>query len=66
MAYLLEVGIGAAWFVIRRRLFSMGACGTLDSSVEFEIKRRWTRLVEMWLEARSSDTIFAIGLLVQD
>ena len=29
---LLEVGIGADWFGRRRRLFSIGAGGTLKSS----------------------------------
>ena len=63
-AYPCEVGIGAAWFGRRRRIFSIGACGTLESSVEFDIEGEWTRLAETWLKDRSSDTILATGLLV--
>ena len=36
--YPLEVGIGVAWFGRSRRLFVMGAGGTVDSSVEFDIE----------------------------
>ena len=42
----------------------MGDSGTVESSVEFEIEGEWTRLAETWSEDKSSDTIFATGLLV--
>ena len=60
------MGIGADWFVRTRWFFSMGAGGTLESSVELDIGGEWTRLAETWSEARSSDTLFATGLLVRD
>ena len=37
LLYPLEVGIGAAWFVRRRRFFSIRASGTLESSRGFKI-----------------------------
>ena len=58
--YLLEVGIGEAWFSRRRRLFTMGDGDTVESSVDFEIEG------ETWSEDKSSGTIFANGLLVRD
>ena len=64
--YLLDVGIGATWFGIRRTLFTMGSCGTVYSSVEFKIEGEWTLLADTWLENNSSDTLFSIGLLAQD
>ena len=64
--YLLDVGIGATWFGIRRTLFTMGCGGTVESSVEFEIEGEWNRLADTWLENNSSGTLFSIGLLVQD
>ena len=36
----------------------------MESSVDFDIEGEWTRLAETWLEDKSSDTIFATGLLV--
>ena len=44
----------------------MGSGGALKSSVEFDIEGEWTCLAETWLESRSSDNLFATGLLVQD
>ena len=64
--YLLEVGIGATWFGISRTLFVMGAGGTVESSVEFDIEGEWTRLAETWSEDKLSGTLFANGLPVQD
>ena len=55
-----------AWFGRRRRLFSIGAGGTLESSGGFEIEGEWNHLAEAWLEAWSSETLLATGLLVQD
>ena len=46
MLYPLEVGIGATWSGIRRTVFAMGAGGTMESSVEFEIEGEWTRLAD--------------------
>ena len=63
--YLLEVGVGATWFGIRRTFFAMGAGGTVKSGVEFEIEGGWTSPTETWFEAKSSDTLFATGLLVR-
>ena len=37
----------------------------LELSGGFDIKGRWTCLAKIWSEARSSDTIFATGLLVR-
>ena len=62
--YPLEVGIGANWFGIRRTFFAMGYDGTVESSVDFEIEGEWNRLEEIWSEDKSSDTLFATGLLV--
>ena len=36
--YPLEVGVMATWFGIRRTLFSMGAGGTVDYIVVFEME----------------------------
>ena len=63
--YPLEVGIGAAWFGIRRRFFAMGDGDTVESSVEFEIKGEWTHLAETCSEDKSLNTIFTTGLLVK-
>ena len=63
--YPLEVVIGATWFGIRRTLFSMGSDVTVESSVKFEIDGGWIRLAETYLEYKSSDTLFAAGLLVR-
>ena len=60
------MGISADWFGRRRRLFSIGAGGTLELSGGFEIEGEWTRLAETWLEAWSLETLLATGLLVQD
>ena len=49
----------------RRRFFSIGDGGTLESSGGFETEGEWTRLAETWLEARSSDALFATGFLVR-
>ena len=43
----------------------MRAGGIVKSSVEFEIEGEWTCLVETWSEDKSSDTLFATGLLVR-
>ena len=43
---LPTVGIGATRFGIRRTVFAMGAGGTVESRVEFEIEVEWTRLAE--------------------
>ena len=63
--YPLEVGIVVTWFVIRRTLFTMGAGGMAELSVEFDIEGEWTRLEETWSEDKFLDTIFDTGLLVQ-
>ena len=60
------MGIGAAWFGISRRLFSIGDGGTMISVGVFDIEGGWNRLLDTWLEARSLDTLFATGFLVQD
>ena len=60
------MGIGAAWFGIRRRFFSIGAGGMLESSGGFDVEGEWTRLSKTWSEARLSDTLFAIVFLVRD
>ena len=59
------MGIGADWFGIRIRFFSIGAGGKLESSGGFEIKGEWTRLAETLSEARLSDTIFSNGFMVR-
>ena len=59
------MGIGAAWFGRRGRFFSIRAGGTLESSGGTKIKGGWNRIASMWSEDRSSDTIFATGLLVK-
>ena len=38
MLYQLEVGVGATRFGIKRAVFSMGAGGTVESSVNFEME----------------------------
>ena len=43
----------------------MGAGGTLELSVEFEIEGEWTCLAETWSKDRSSDNRFATGFLVR-
>ena len=48
--YLLEVGVGATRFCIRRTLFAIGAGGNVDSVVEFEMEGGWMFLAETWLE----------------
>ena len=63
--YPLEVGVGATWFGIRRTLFAMRDGGMVNSSVEFEIEGGWTSPTETWFEDKSSDTLFATGLLVR-
>ena len=60
------MGIGADWFGIKIRFFSIGAGGTLESSGGFEIEGEWTRLAETLSEARLSDTLFVTRFLVQD
>ena len=64
--YLLEVGIGATCFVIRRTFFAMVSGGTVESSVEFEIEGEWNHIAETWSEDKSSGTLFDTGLLVRD
>ena len=64
--YTLEVGIGAILFGISRTLSAMGAGGTVESSVDFEIEGEWNRLAETWSEDKSWDTIFDTDLLVRD
>ena len=44
--YSLEVGIGATRFDIGITFFAMGAAGTVESSVEFEIEGEWNRLAD--------------------
>ena len=61
--YLLDVGIGATWFGIRRTLFTMEYGGTVESSVYFEIEGEWTRLADTWLENNSSGTLFLLACL---
>ena len=63
--YLLEVGIGATRFGIRITVFTMGADGTVESSVEFEIEGGWNRMAETRLEEESLDTRLDTGFLVQ-
>ena len=46
MLYPLEVGVGATRFGISRTVFAMGAGGTVESSVEFDIEGEWTRIVD--------------------
>ena len=46
MLYPLEVGVSATRFGIRRTLFSIGAGGTVESSVEFEMEGEWTCIAE--------------------
>ena len=48
--YPLEVGVGATQFGIRRTLFSMGAGGTVEYMVNFEMKGGWTCLSDTWLK----------------
>ena len=63
--YPLEVVIDATWFGTRRMLFAMGADGTVESSVDFDIEGEWNRLAETWSEDKSPDTIFDTALLVR-
>ena len=44
------MGVGATWFGIRRTLFAMGAGGTVESIVLFEMEGECTRLSETWSE----------------
>ena len=34
--------------------------------MEFDIEGEWTRIAETWSEDKSSDTIFAIDLLIRN
>ena len=43
----------------------MGAGGTVESRVDFEIDGEWTRLAETRSEEESEDTRLATSLLVQ-
>ena len=63
--YLLEVGIGATRFGIRRTFFSKGFGGTVETTAEFEIEGEWTCLAETWSEEKSFDTLFATSFLVR-
>ena len=60
--YLLEVGVGATQFGISRMVFAVGAGGTVESIVVFEIEGEWTRLAETWLEEEFFDIRLATGL----
>ena len=44
------MGVGSTRFGVRRTIFSIGAVGTVDSIVVFEIEGGWTCLSEIWLE----------------
>ena len=43
----------------------MGAGGTVESIVVFEMEGEWTRLAETWSEEESSDTRLATGLFAR-
>ena len=60
------MGIGAAWFGRRRRFFSIGAGGTLDSSGGFKIEGECTCLEETLSEAWLLETLLATDFMVQD
>ena len=60
--YLLEVGVGATRFGIRRTLFAMGAGGTVEYMVDFVMEGEWTCLAETWSEEESSDIRLETGL----
>ena len=62
----MEVVIGADWFGRRRRLFSGGSGGMLESIGGLGIEGGWTRLAETWSEYFSSETLFATGFLVRN
>ena len=56
------MGVGATQFGIRIIVFDMGAGGTVESIVVFEIDGEWTRLAETWSEEESYDIRLATGL----
>ena len=56
--------IGAAWFGRSRRLFSIGAGGTLELCGGLGIEGGWNRLAETCLEDFLSENLLATGLLV--
>ena len=49
------MGVGATRFGIRRTVFYMGAGGTVEYIVVFEMKGEWMCLAEIWSEEDSSD-----------
>ena len=63
--YLLEVGVGATQFGIRRTLFAMGDGGTVEYIVVFEMEGEWTRLAKTWSEEESSNIRLATGLFAR-
>ena len=48
--YLLEVGAGAARFVIRRTVWSSESGGTVEYIVVFKMEGGWTCMDEIWLD----------------
>ena len=56
------MGVGKTRFCTRRKLFVMGAGGTVESMVEFEMGGEWTCLAETCLEEESSDIRLATDL----
>ena len=44
------MGVGATRFGIRRTIFAMGAGGTVEYMVNFEMKGGWTCLSDTWLK----------------
>ena len=47
LLYLLEVGVGAAWFCIRITVLAIGAGSTVKSIVVFEMEGEWKCLAEI-------------------
>ena len=48
LLYPLEVGVGAARFVIRRTVWSSESGGTVEYIVVFKMEGGWTCLAEIW------------------
>ena len=57
------MGVGETRFGMRRTVFAMGACGTVESIFVFGIEGGWTRLAENWSEEELSDIRLETGLL---
>ena len=65
LLYPLEVGVGVVRLGIRRTVLAIGAGGTVESIVVFEMEGGWSCLAWIWLDEESSNTRLAAGLLTR-